>query len=63
MKNKIKEVREKLNMTQADLAKKSSVSRYLISQLENGEDVNVTKKTMIQISKALNSNVVDIFLF
>lgn len=63
MKNNIKEYREKLNMTQIELAKKSEISRYLISQLENGEDVNITKKTMVQIATALNANVLEIFLF
>lgn len=63
MKNNIKEYREKLNMTQIELAKKSEISRYLISQLENGEDVNITKKTMVQIATALNANVIEIFLF
>lgn len=63
MKNNIKEFREKLNMTQIELAKKSEISRYLISQLENGEDVNITKKTMVQIATALNANVLEIFLF
>ena len=63
MKNNIKEYREKLNMTQIELAKKSDISRYLISQLENGEDVNITKKTMVQIATALNANVLEIFLF
>lgn len=63
MKNNIKEYREKLNMTQIELAKKSEISRYLISQLENGEDVNITKKTMVQIANALNANVLEIFLF
>ena len=62
MKNNIKEYREKLNMTQIELAKKSEISRYLISQLENGEDVNITKKTMVQIATALNANVLEIFL-
>lgn len=50
-------------MTQIELAKKSEISRYLISQLENGEDVNITKKTMVQIATALNANVLEIFLF
>lgn len=63
MKNNIKEYREKLNMTQIELAKKSEISRYLISRLENGEDVNITKKTMVQIATALNANVLEIFLF
>lgn len=60
---KIKQYREFAKMTQEDLANKSGVSRYLISKLENGEDVNITKKTMISIAKALGKTVTDIFLF
>lgn len=60
---KIKEVREKKSLTQEELALKSGVSRYLISRLENGEDVNITKKTMIAIAEALEEAVTSIFLF
>lgn len=63
MKNKVKEYRVEQNLTQEELAKKANVSRYLISRIENGDDVNITKNTMISIAEALNSNVSDIFLF
>lgn len=63
MKNKVKEYRVKQNLTQEELAKKANVSRYLISRIENGDDVNITKNTMLSIAEALNSNVSDIFLF
>lgn len=61
MKNKVKEYRVEQNLTQEELAKKANVSRYLISRIENGDDVNITKKTMLSIAEALNSNVSDIF--
>lgn len=63
MKNKVKEYRVEQNLTQDELAKKANVSRYLISRIENGDDVNITKNTMLSIAEALNSNVSDIFLF
>lgn len=63
MENKVKEYRAEQNLTQEELAKKANVSRYLISRIENGDDVNITKNTMLSIAEALNSNVSDIFLF
>lgn len=63
MKNKVKEYRVEQNLAQEELAKKANVSRYLISRIENGDDVNITKNTMLSIAKALNSNASDIFLF
>lgn len=63
MKNKVKEYRVEQNLTQEELAKRANVSRYLISRIENGDDVNITKNTMLSIAEALSSNVSDIFLF
>lgn len=63
MKNKVKEYRVEQSLTQEELAKKANVSRYLISRIENGDDVNITKNTMLSIAEALNSTVSDIFLF
>lgn len=63
MKNKVKEYRVEQNLTQEELAKKANVSRNLISRIENGDDVNITKNTMLSIAEALNSNVSDVFLF
>lgn len=59
----LKRIREQANITQEELAKKSGISRYIISKLENGEDVNITKKTMIAIANALERTVTEIFLF
>jgi transcriptional regulator with XRE-family HTH domain len=46
---KIKELREKKNMTQEELAEKSGISRATISMLEN----NATKEVLISTLKAL----------
>lgn len=62
MDNKVKEIRVKKGLSQEELANKSNISRYLISKIENGEDVNLTKNTMISISKALDKPVVEVFM-
>jgi len=61
MKNKLKEYRDKLNMTQEQLAEKSGVSRQTISQIENGYLTNIESKTMFSLSTALNCDIGDIF--
>lgn len=61
MKNKIKEFRERLKMTQDDLAEKSGLSRSYICDLENGKRMVVKSTTMESIAKALNSSVSVIF--
>ncbi|MDO4393561.1 MAG: helix-turn-helix transcriptional regulator [Bacillota bacterium] len=62
MRNKLKIVREKKDMTQKELVEKSGVSRTVISQLENGTRSVVTSETMLKISKALEEPLEDIFL-
>ncbi len=61
--NKVKDRREELSMTQQELAEKANVSRYLISQIENNSDINLTKNTMVALAEALDCKVTDIFLF
>ena len=46
MEYKIKELREKMGLTQDDLAKKSGVNRTTIVYLESGKEVNVTAGTL-----------------
>ena len=60
--NKVKEIRIKKGLSQEELANKSNISRYLISKIQNGEDVNLTKNTMISISKALEKPVIEVFM-
>lgn len=62
MDNKVKEIRVKKGLSQEELANKSNISRYLISKIENGEDVNLTKNTMISISQALEKPVIEVFM-
>ena len=62
MDNRVKEIRIEMKLSQEELANKSGLSRYLISKIENGDDVNITKNTMISISNALNKKVTEVFL-
>lgn len=57
---KIKELREKRNMTQEELAEKSGVSRTIISFLENGNP-NTTSKTLVNIARALDVSIDQLF--
>lgn len=50
---RIKEAREKENMTQEELSIKSGVSRATISALENGSSRATTTKTLMNIARAL----------
>lgn len=59
---KIRECREELNMSQAELSKKAKVSRTIISGLENGTITVTTTETLLKISRALGKKVCDIFL-
>ncbi len=61
MKNKVKEVRESQGMSQEELSKKSTVSRTIISELENGKTDVITNTTLEKIAGALNMKVIDIF--
>lgn len=61
MQNRVKEYREKENMTQDELARKSQVSRNTISALETETNTNVTYTVMEKIAKALNRKVPTIF--
>lgn len=61
MQNKVKEYRERLGITQEELAKTSGVSRNTISALETGTNTNVTYETMENIAGALKEKVAIIF--
>lgn len=61
MKNRLKDEREEQGMTQEELSKKSTVSRTIISELENQKTDVITNATLEKISKALNKKITDIF--
>ena len=63
MTNRVKEFREKLGLSQEELAKVSKVSRKTISGLETNTLKVVTSTTMINICRALDRSFNDIFGF
>ena len=54
---KIAELREDQHLRQADLAKRAGVSQQFISQIETGEEKNLTIETIIKIAKCLGCKV------
>lgn len=62
MQYKIRELREKQKMSQAELSKRANVSRAIISGLESGATVTITTETLSKIAQALGKKVSDIFL-
>lgn len=62
MEYRIKECREKIGISQAELSKKSGVSRAIISGLESGSINTTTTDTLCRIASALGRKVSEIFL-
>ena len=62
MQYKIREQRNKLGISQTELAERSQVSRTIISGLENGSLNVTTTETLLKIAGALRCKVTDIFL-
>ncbi len=54
---KIAELRQDSNLKQIDLAKKLGVSQQFISQIETGEEKNLTIATLIKIAECLNREI------
>ena len=62
MQYRIKEFRKELNMSQDELARKSGVSRTIISGLESGTISVTTTETLLKIAGCLGKKVSDILL-
>jgi putative transcriptional regulator len=60
MKNRIKELRQKYNLTQEDLAKSVGVRRETIVFLEQGK-YNPSLKLALEIAKTLKTKVDSLF--
>lgn len=59
---KIKEIREKKKLSQAELSEISGVSRATIIRMESEEDVVVNTKTLQKIAEALGVSIKYLFL-
>lgn len=59
---KIKELREKKKLSQAELARLSGVSRATVIRLESNDEVVVNSKTLENLAKALNVSIRSLFL-
>lgn len=62
MKNKIKELRTALNITQEELAEKAGVRRETIVFLEQGK-YNPSLKLAYDVAKALKTTIDKLFVF
>ncbi len=54
---KIAELREDEHLKQVDLAKKLGVSQQFVSQIETGEEKNLTIETLIKIARSLGRGI------
>ena len=61
MRNILKEIRMEKHLSQADLSKKSGVSRTIISQIENNDDLSLRISTLDKLCKVLNKKISDVF--
>ncbi|KIO60899.1 helix-turn-helix transcriptional regulator [Caldifermentibacillus hisashii] len=62
MKNKIKEIRKKLGITQEQLAEKCGVVRQTINCIENNK-YDPTLELAFKLSKTLNVKVDELFIY
>lgn len=62
MKNKIKQLRGELNLTQAELAERVGVRRETIVFLEMGK-YNPSLKLAFQIAQVFNCSIEEVFIF
>jgi len=54
---KIAELRQDKHLKQVDLAKKLGVSQQFVSQIETGEERNLTIETLIKIAQSLGRGI------
>ena len=59
---RIREIRESIGMSQAELCEKSGITRATIWTLETGDNEVTTSKTLLKIADALGVTVGELFL-
>ena len=60
MENKLKTIRKEKNLSQAELAEKSGVSRATIANIERGAQVEILVGTAEKLANALNVSVSEV---
>ena len=58
---KIKEIRERQNVSALTLSNAVNISRSYLSELENNKRINVNLKLLLSIAEYLNVNIKDLF--
>ena len=58
---KVKQRREQLKMSQAELIEKTGISRATISLIENGGDVDIKGSTLDALAKALKCSPASLY--
>lgn len=61
MKYRVKEIREQLNMSQAELEQKSGISRQTISAIENDRLEDTKVGTLMALANALGTTIDNLF--
>ena len=61
MKNRLRDLREQIGVTQEELSRKSGVSRPTISAIESNQEYVTTNITLEKIAQAIDFKVSDIF--
>lgn len=63
MRSNIKTIREKMGMSQEELAAKAGISRVTLSFLETGTAEAASTKTLLKIATALDTPIEEVFIF
>lgn len=62
MVNRVKEYRKQRGLTQAQLAERANICRPYLSAIESGKQTRISNIVMLQIARALQEPIDNIFL-